>query len=433
MGRGAEGGCGTEEKPCPISRVPVKFPATEPGNYDNCTVLEIDYYSQARKALSELSPFDVAEETSTSTSTSTVPTLPSALASFLNRHSESRRRHKKSHPSADKKSSRVCEKSRSSSIWAETEEYFKDLKLSDIDTLLEASSTFSLAADKCFSIPLVGNAPRPKIVSNEDGEEFDGDLNGEVVKNEGGLMEIAGVAAQVLPQVDQDLVTSDSSSSLEWLLGCRNKISPTSERPSKKRKVLDGDAGLEKILIVSTCDGDSSLCHYCCRRDTGRESNQLIVCVICKVAVHKKCYGVPDDINESWLCSWCKQKDDIGEMANPCVLCPKKGGALKPVHRSEESVGSVQFAHLFCCLWMPEVYIEDLNKMEPVMNVGGVKEARRKLVCNVCKVKFGACIRCSHGMFCCLLVLCNFHFLGLYSGEHCTVWKLLLILLLLRL
>ncbi|XP_028775037.1 uncharacterized protein LOC114731945 isoform X2 [Neltuma alba] len=392
-GRGVEGYCGTEGMPCPVSRVPVESPGTQPENSDNATALEIDYYSQAIKALSERSPFDVAEETSTST----VPTLPSGWASFLNRHSESRRRHKKSHSGADKKSSRACDKSRSSSIWVETEDYFRDLKLPDIDTLLEASSSFSLAARKCLSIPPVGNAPRSNVASYEDDKETDGNLNSEDVKNEDCVMESNSVAAGVLAQDDKGHDTLNSSSSLEWLLGCRNKISLITERPSKRRKVLGVEAGLERFFMANPCGGDSSLCHYCCRGDTSRESNQLIVCDICKVAVHKNCYGVQDDVDESWLCSWCKQKDDIDKMAYPCVLCPKKGGALKPVHRHAESAGSAQFAHLFCCLWMPEVYIEDLKKMEPVMNVGGVQETRKKLVCNICKLKFGACIRCTHG------------------------------------
>nr|KJB16262.1 hypothetical protein B456_002G220300 [Gossypium raimondii] len=46
---------------------------------------------------------------------------------------------------------------------------------------------------------------------------------------------------------------------------------------------------------------------------------------------------------------------------------------------------------------MPEVYIEDLTKMEPIINAGGINDTRKKLVCNVCKVKNGACVRCSHG------------------------------------
>jgi hypothetical protein len=45
------------------------------------------------------------------------------------------------------------------------------------------------------------------------------------------------------------------------------------------------------------------------------------------------------------------------------------------------------------------------------MNVGGIKETRRKLVCNVCKVKSGTCVRCSHGMFCCSIILCHYAFI----------------------
>ena len=84
-----------------------------------------------------------------------------------------------------------------------------------------------------------------------------------------------------------------------------------------------------------------------------------------------------------------------------------------------EGVGSVPFVHLFCSLWMPEVYIDDLKKMEPVMNVGEIKETRKKLMCSVCKAKCGACVRCSHGMFHCFTVLCIFHFLG----QYCIVFE----------
>ncbi|KAI4337757.1 hypothetical protein L6164_016134 [Bauhinia variegata] len=393
IGVGAEGDCGTEERPCPVSRVPDKIPATQPENPVSSTGLQIDYYSQAKKALVERSPFDVAEETSTST----VLTLPNALANFLNRHSDSRRRHKKSHSGADKKSSRAGEKSRGSNFWIETEEYFRGLTLPDIDSLLEAASSFRLATWKYFYIPVLGNAPRPNIGSSKNDKDTDENVDSVAIKNGDVLLKTDNVARDVLPPDGKDGSTSYSSGSLEWLLGCRNKVSLTSERPSKKRKLLGGDAGLEKVLIAGPCDGDSSVCHYCSRGDTSRESNRLIVCISCKVAVHQKCYGVEDNMDGSWLCSWCKQKDDIGESVNTCVLCPKKGGALKPVNRSGENVGSVEFAHLFCCLWIPEVYIEDLKKMEPVINVGGIKETRSKLVCHVCKVKCGTCVRCSHG------------------------------------
>ncbi|XP_058754200.1 uncharacterized protein LOC131627372 isoform X2 [Vicia villosa] len=374
--------------------------------------LEIDYLSQARKALSERCPFDVAEETSTSTSAAV--TLPSGLASLLSRQGDSRKRQKKSHSGGGdkkKKSSRAAEKLRGFDVWAETEECFRDLNLSDIDTLLEASTSYSLASRECYTIPHFGNSPRFNVVSSEDEKKHAPLFNVvsseneknvvEEVNNENGSLgiELSDVVEleKALPNDDKNCDASDSCDSLEWFLGSRNRIFLASERPSKKRKLLGGDAGLEKVLMTKSCDGEQPCCHYCGRGDSGTDSNRLIVCASCKVAVHWKCYGIQDDVDESWLCSWCKQKSEVDDSVSPCVLCSKKGGALKPVNSVDEAVESAEFVHLYCCLWMPEVYIDDLKKMEPVMNVGGIKDTRRKLVCNVCKLKCGACVRCSHG------------------------------------
>ncbi|KAG5036295.1 Protein Jade-1 [Glycine soja] len=399
-------------------RCEANFPAEIPRN--SAAVREIDYLSQARKALAERSPFDVAEETSTSAA---AVTLPGGLASLLNRQGDNRRRLKKSHSGANKRksSNRANQKKpEDSNIWTETEEYFRDLTLADIDTLFEASRTSSLVSQDCFTIPCLGNAPRhnavtsnsgnemepvPKfnvVVSSEDGEKGeDENKDGEAVESEDELLVIESIddvaVEQAPPQDDKSQDISDSSVSLEWFLGCRNRVSLTSERPTKKRRLLGVEAGLEKVVMTCPFDEGQLFCHYCGRGDTGRDSNRLIVCASCKVAVHRKCYGVHDDIDEAWLCSWCKQKVDVDESVNPCVLCPMKGGALKPVNSSAEGAGSVPFVHLFCSLWMPEVYIDDLKKMEPVMNVGEIKETRKKLVCSVCKAKCGACVRCSHG------------------------------------
>ncbi|XP_041013477.1 uncharacterized protein LOC121256681 isoform X7 [Juglans microcarpa x Juglans regia] len=401
MGRGADGGCGTVERPCPVYRAPPKIPAIQSEIPDKQTSADIDFYSQARKALCERSPFDVSEDNSAISS----PTLPRGLASFLWRSSDSRRRHKKSHSGADKKSSRST---RGSNFWFETEEYFRHLTLQDIDSLFEISSPFSaLATKECILIPFSENARRTNVDScgnenvNAHGENGDENLVvKEELKSEGGQsMKIDSVGADASPQDGKGSSESHIFGGLEWLLGTKEKVSLTSERPSKKRKLLGGDAGLEKVLIARPCEGNSSLCQFCCMGDTCKESNQLVVCSSCEVAVHQKCYGVQEDVGATWSCAWCKKKSDCSGIGSSktCVLCPKQGGALKPVHKSDKSGESMEFAHLFCCHWMPEVYIEDLTKMEPIMNVGGIKETRRKLVCNICKVKCGACVRCSHG------------------------------------
>ncbi|XWS21574.1 hypothetical protein CRYUN_Cryun30bG0066000 [Craigia yunnanensis] len=416
MGRGADGGCGTEERPChPISKVSGRTPVTQPENAEKQLYRDagVDFFSQARKALCERSPFDLPE--GDSVSGLSVPTLPSGLASLL-KQTDSRKRHKKSHLGADKNSSRQREKARGGSILVETEEYFRDLTLPDINALFEITPSSSLASrKKCFVIPYVGNEHRANLNLDADVDEKLSASSGEsrneygdVVKDEwkevvkeqdGQLMEIdsVGKQAQFSLKEEKGCSVSDSSSGLEWLLGSRSRILLTSERPTKRRKLLGENAGLEKIIVACPCDGNSSLCHFCCTDDTRKESNRLIVCRSCKVAVHQKCYGVLNDVDSSWLCSWCKRKNDGDDMVKPCVLCPNQGGALKPIQKSDEDGGSTEFAHLFCSHCLPEVYIEDLTKMEPIINVGGIRDTRKKLVCKVCKVKYGACVRCSHG------------------------------------
>ncbi|PON76627.1 Autoimmune regulator [Parasponia andersonii] len=435
MGRGADGGCGTEERPCPVSRVPVKIPATQPEVSEKsaaaASLVGVDFFSQAKKALCLRLPFDGSDEASAST----VPTLPSGLARFLLRQSDSRKRHKKSHLGTEKKkkkSSRPHEKSKVSNIWVETEEYFRDLTMSDIDALSELSSFSSSATRKYFLIPVLENASKVHAGGcseenvnggNENGlvskvenvnsghaneaavqnENAYGEKENGVVKEEAKAeeeeqsMEIDSVEDAEMPQREKISSVPESSGGLEWLLGSRNKVCLTTERPSKKRKLLGGDAGLEKVLIASSCDGNSSLCHFCSTCDLGKELNRLVSCSSCQVAVHQKCYGVQEDVDSTWLCTWCKQTTDSSDSTKPCVLCPRQGGALKPVLRSVENDGSLDFAHLFCSHWTPEVYIEDLVKMEPIVNVEAIKETRKKLVCNICKVKRGACVRCSHG------------------------------------
>ncbi|XP_059631881.1 uncharacterized protein LOC132274584 [Cornus florida] len=415
MGRGADGGCGTEEKPGPIFRVPTTFPAKQPPDVDKLAAADVDFYTQARKALSDRSPFDSEDG-----QVSTITTLPCGLASFLLKHSDSRKRHKKSHSGVEAKSSKAgrADKVRGSNTWVETEEYFRELTVDDIEKLYEVSSFGFSATQKCFLIPLLGNDSRDSIgnddiangtnganggIANEEVKEEE--VKEEEVKEEvEQFMEVDSVGANVLNQEDKGYSSLSQSatctSGVEWLLGSRSKIYLTSERPSKKRKLLGGDAGLEKLLVAGPVEGSSSLCQYCSRGDSGDQLNRLIVCSSCNVAVHQRCYGVQHNIVDSWLCYWCKQKSEVHSADRPCLLCPKQGGALKPVRKKgviSENGRSLEFVHLFCCQWMPEVYIEDTRTMEPIMNIEGIKETRRKLVCYLCKVKFGACVRCSNG------------------------------------
>ncbi|KAJ6335612.1 hypothetical protein OIU78_012268 [Salix suchowensis] len=413
MGRGPYRGCGAEERPCrPILRVPaanslVNEPEKPQPTLKKPTSLEVDFFSQANKVLSVHSPFDVADNASGSgvPSFSSVSTLPNRLASLLRQSDGSRKRHKKSHSGADKKSSsrviasvsillilemRKFERIETTGTNVKTEENL-DGKTEGNDTNEQTDTSANVEnANHNVKIDWLDGIGKGLIVKDEGNQE------------DGQFMEIDSVAtqsngAECLSQEEPNVCSvSDFSRSVEWLLGCRNRNILTSERPSKKQKLLGNDAGLEKVLVGYPCEGNLSLCDFCCKGETGDDSNRLIVCSSCNVAVHLKCYGVQGDVNKSWLCSWCKQKSDENNIImQSCLLCPKEGGAMKPVN-VENGRSNLEFVHLFCSQWMPEVYIEDLMKMEPVMNVGGIKEKRRKLVCNVCKVKSGTCVQCSH-------------------------------------
>ena len=49
------------------------------------------------------------------------------------------------------------------------------------------------------------------------------------------------------------------------------------------------------------------------------------------MAIHQKCYGVVDIPEEDWLCHLCKSYNDINTINGmECILCPNKGGAMKP-------------------------------------------------------------------------------------------------------
>uniref|UniRef100_A0A453PQ34 PHD finger protein n=1 Tax=Aegilops tauschii subsp. strangulata TaxID=200361 RepID=A0A453PQ34_AEGTS len=202
----------------------------------------------------------------------------------------------------------------------------------------------------------------------------------------------------------------EAGTSLNWLLGARQRVVLTSERPNKKRKLIGVDAGLEQLVLLPRLGAQAgTMCDVCCLGETDMASNRMLCCNNCKVSVHQWCYGLHVVPDGQWLCTWCKYVESTGcslkkdagiTLSMPCLLCPKEKGALKPVigepSRTADG-GSLKFAHLFCTLWRPEALVEDMDSMEPITNVGWVQENQRKLVCNICKVKHGACIRCSHG------------------------------------
>lgn len=72
-----------------------------------------------------------------------------------------------------------------------------------------------------------------------------------------------------------------------------------------------------------------------------------------------------------------------------CVLCPNKGGAMK------SNKSGKHWAHVSCALWIPEVSIGCVDRMEPITKISSIPQSRWALICVLCRERVGSCIQCS--------------------------------------
>ncbi|CAO2047356.1 unnamed protein product [Urochloa humidicola] len=412
-----------------------------------------DLYAQATKALALRTPFEGEE------AASRVPTLPSRLVSWAG-PGDARKKHKKIQlpPPDDAAIEPPPQVAAKVGLWEQFEAYFRPVTLADVEMLKPKLPFGYSKLDSCMLIPFLGSGKElinqgetydvavaetssylgvggAEVISNrERGEQSVHLLSQKEKKDQSVDPDIHDVVVQQLVS-DKDLsrrsivpvqpgeqrpfavdqagsngvgsaqCAEDEGSSLNWLLGATGRFILTSERPNKKRKLLGVDAGLQQLVLLPRLGAEKSAsCDVCCRGESSMDSNRIVNCSNCKVSVHQKCYGLRVVPDGQWLCAWCtylgSNKDSGSTQSTPCVLCPKEKGALKPVKMEptpNADVSHQKFAHLFCTLWAPEVFVEDMESMEPVTSPDSVQENRMKLTCSICKIKNGACVRCSHG------------------------------------
>lgn len=87
----------------------------------------------------------------------------------------------------------------------------------------------------------------------------------------------------------------------------------------------------------------------------------MVFCDNCNICVHQACYGITTIPSGSWLCRTCTLR-----FRPECVLCPNKNGAMKCTRSGQK------WAHVSCALWIPEVSIGCVEKMEPITKISSI-------------------------------------------------------------
>lgn len=135
--------------------------------------------------------------------------------------------------------------------------------------------------------------------------------------------------------------------------------------------------------MAAEVEEDAATCAVCGEGDWD-ETNVILFCDGCNLAVHQVCYGggacaIPEG---PWFCAKC----EAGSPDAACCLCAQTGGAMK-------RTSDWRWAHIVCAVWMPNVSFHDPESRD-VVDIVGIDDRRFGLTCSLCATQAGACIQC---------------------------------------
>jgi NuA3 HAT complex component NTO1 len=163
------------------------------------------------------------------------------------------------------------------------------------------------------------------------------------------------------------------------------RIPKPNPKPPQTQRPRSSSAAAVNGETTAPGEEQDSKCAICDDGDC-ENSNAIVFCDGCDLAVHQECYGVPFIPEGQWLCRKCQL---IGRGSVNCIFCPNTEGAFKQTTSSK-------WSHLLCAIWIPEVSLGNPSLMEPVTDVEKVPRSRWKLTCYICKQRMGASIQCSN-------------------------------------
>lgn len=170
----------------------------------------------------------------------------------------------------------------------------------------------------------------------------------------------------------------------EWH-ALEKRIPKPNPKPPQTQRPRSSSAAAVNGEPTGPGEEQDSKCTICDDGDC-ENSNAIVFCDGCDLAVHQECYGVPYIPEGQWLCRKCQL---IGRGTVSCIFCPNMEGAFKQTTTSK-------WAHLLCSIWIPEVSIGNPSLMEPITDIEKVPRSRWKLLCYICRQRMGASIQCSN-------------------------------------
>ncbi|CAK5060294.1 unnamed protein product [Aphanomyces euteiches] len=149
-------------------------------------------------------------------------------------------------------------------------------------------------------------------------------------------------------------------------------------RPGRQHNLIDSSSETQATPSLSSQrrrrlgTPSNDVC-VVCSDEVSTETDPILYCDGCDIAVHQHCYGVPVIPDEDWFCDACRDKSK----PNSCVLCPIRKGALKKTSCN-------QWVHIQCFLWIPELVVKVNGASIQLGSLETLDAERFTLKCEVC-------------------------------------------------